>query len=72
MTFYGYISVGWPAKTYIYHFCADSGCHLEDLQRSIADRDGWWERVKGICAVDMPWWSKGYNMVFNQLNTKTK
>ena len=28
----------------------------DDLPRAMADRDGWWERVKGICSVGTPWW----------------
>ena len=30
--------------------------HILDLPRLMADRDGWWERVKGIHAVCIPWW----------------
>ena len=49
----GHTSVGQSTKT---------GCHLEDLPRAMADRDGWrvrerkWEWVKRICAVGTPWW----------------
>ena len=31
----------------------DTGCRLEDLPRMMDNRDGWWERVKGIPAVDV-------------------
>ena len=27
----GHTSAGWPTKTYIYQFCADTKCHLENL-----------------------------------------
>ena len=41
-------------------------CCLEDLPNVKADGDGWRERVKGICAVNMPWycywwWEKKIN-----------
>ena len=38
---HGHTSVGRPAKTYIHQLCADTGCHLEDLPREMANRDGW-------------------------------
>ena len=50
----GHTSVGWPTKTYIYQFWVDTGCCLEKLPRVMADRDGWQERVKGICANKVP------------------
>ena len=28
---HGQAKVGWPARTYIQHLCADTGCRLEDL-----------------------------------------
>ena len=44
----GHTSVGWPAKTYINQFCADTGCCQEDLPKVRIYRDRWQERVKGI------------------------
>ena len=38
-TTHDHTNVGKPAKTYIHQFSADTGCHLEDLPRAIADRD---------------------------------
>ena len=49
-------SVGWLAKTYIRQLCLDTGYHLEGLPRTVADSDESKERVKGICAVCIPWW----------------
>ena len=46
---HGCTSVGWPVKTYINQLFADTWCHLEDF-KVMADKDGWWERVKRICA----------------------
>ena len=43
-----------PAKTYIHQLYVDIGCRLEDSARAVADRDGWQEIVKDICAVDTP------------------
>ena len=40
---HGHISVGLPAKTYIHHLCVDTRCSLEDLPRTMADRDRWQE-----------------------------
>ena len=36
--------VGWPTKTYIHQLYADTGCHLKDLPRVMADWDGWQEK----------------------------
>ena len=63
---------GWPARTYIQQFCANTGCSLEDLLEAMDDgdgwwervrdgwwervRDGWWERVREICAGSVTWW----------------
>ena len=41
---------GRPARTYIQHLCADTGCCLEDLSKAVNDREGWRERVRDICA----------------------
>ena len=53
----GHINVDWSARTYIYQYCMETRCSWEDLPRVMADRDRWWERVKGICANSMilPW-----------------
>ena len=52
----GHTSVGWPIKSYLYQLCVDTACSLENLSREMADRDGWWERVKGIYAISITWW----------------
>ena len=36
----GHSYVGRAAKIYIYQLCADTGCRLEDLLRTLAGRDG--------------------------------
>ena len=41
--------VGWPAKSYIHQLCADTECHLEDLPRVMADRDGWQNSQQNLC-----------------------
>ena len=45
-------SFGWQVKTYIHYLCADTECYREDLPKVMVDRDGWWERIKGICDDD--------------------
>ena len=47
---------GWPARTYIQQFCADTGCSLEDLPEVIDNREGWRERVRDIRADGATWW----------------
>ena len=50
-------SVGWPAKTYIYQLCAETGCSLEDLPGVMDYRDRWWEReFRELCSVSAIWW----------------
>ena len=39
-----------PARTYIQHLCADTGCSLEDLPEVMNNREGWQERVRDIHA----------------------
>ena len=39
-------SVGWIVKTCIHQLCADTGYRLEDLQRAMANRDIYQERIK--------------------------
>ena len=53
---HGRAKAGWPARTYIQQLCADTGCSLEDLPGVMDDRDGWWERVREICAGSTRWW----------------
>ena len=43
-TTHRYTNVGWPAKLYINQLWVDPGCHLDNLQRAIADRKGLQER----------------------------
>ena len=33
---YEHISIGWPAKTYIYHVCVDTRCYQEELLRDMS------------------------------------
>ena len=51
----GHTSDDWPAKIYIHQLCADTG-YCRELPRVMTNRDGGWDRVKGICVVNMPWW----------------
>ena len=53
---HGQAKAGWPARTYIQQFCADTGCSLEDLPGAMDDRDGWQEKVWEICAGSAIWW----------------
>ena len=53
---HGHTSTDWPADNYILRLCVGTGCRLEDLPRVIEDRDGLWEKVKGIHAVLLLWW----------------
>ena len=39
-----------PARTYQQQLCVSTGCSLEDLPGAMDDRNGWKERVQGICA----------------------
>ena len=50
-------SVGQVAKRYIHQLCADPGWCLEVLLNAMVRRDGWWEKVKGICAVSTTLWA---------------
>ena len=47
---------GQPARTYIQQLCANTGCSLEDLPEAMDEREGWWERVRDICADGTTWW----------------
>ena len=46
----------WLTGKNIHPYCTDTGCHIEDLPRVMADRGRWWKRIKGIYAAGMPWW----------------
>ena len=35
---YGQTNVGWLTKIYIYQYCADTGCWLEELPRAMRDQ----------------------------------
>ena len=45
---HGRAKVGWPARTYIQQFCADTGCRFEAISGGMVDRDEWWGRVREI------------------------
>ena len=45
--------VGRSAKTHTYQLCADTGFSLEDLPRTMDDRDGWRKRVKELHPISM-------------------
>ena len=53
---HGWAKAGWPARTYIQQFCADTGCSLEDLLGVMDGRDGWRQRLREIRAGGAPWW----------------
>ena len=55
---HGHTRVGRSAKTYIYKFYTDGGYRLENLTRTMDDRDGW--GIKRICAVGVPRWWQWY------------
>ena len=38
---HGQAKVGRPARTYIQHLCADTGCSLEDGPEAMDDSEGW-------------------------------
>ena len=47
---------GRPAKTYTQQLCADTRHNLKDLPETMDTREGWWERVREICADGATWW----------------
>ena len=53
---HGQSKAGQPVRTYIQQLCADIGCSLEDLTEAMDDGEGWWERVRDICADGVTWW----------------
>ena len=64
---HGQAKTGRPARTYIQQLCADTGCSLEDLSEAMDDREGWWERVRGIRADGATSWWWWYLKWFNCL-----
>ena len=54
---HGWTKAGWPAQTYIQKLCVDMGGRPEDLPEAMDYKEGWWERVRDICADGMIlWW----------------
>ena len=43
---YGRAKARRPARTYLQHLYADTGCSLEDLPGAMDDIEGWWENVR--------------------------
>ena len=64
-----HIIIGQPIKTYIHQLCMDTGCPLEELQRVMANRDGWRERVKRIyaCFDDHHFFAQLYGIKYSYL-----
>ena len=46
---------GWSTKTYIHQLHANTRCSLKDLPGGINDKDGWWERVRGLHTISIIW-----------------
>ena len=55
------------ARTYIQQLCADTGYSLENLSVAMEDRDGWWERSRGIRAGSITWWFVSNSHNWNHL-----
>ena len=56
---HGQAKAGRPARTYIQQLCEDKGCSLEDLPKTMNDRERRRERVRDICADGMTrWWMR--------------
>ena len=53
---HGWAKAEQPARAYIQQLCANTGCGLENLPEAMDDREGWWERVREICADGATWW----------------
>ena len=64
---HGWAKAGQLARTYIQQLCADTGYSLEDLLGAMDDRDGWWEKVKEICASSTTWWWWWYMSYYEHL-----
>ena len=56
MTWWWWSSIHGHTRTKIHQLCLNTGCHLENLPRVMTKKDGWQERIKGICTVDTSWW----------------
>ena len=52
----GHTNVGWSAKTYIHPLHSDTRCCAQDMARTMADGNGWQERIKGIHVIGITWW----------------
>ena len=53
---HGWTKAGRPARTYIQHLCANTGCSIEYLPEEMDERDGWRKRVLEIDAIRATWW----------------
>ena len=59
---YGLLHINTPVlapqrKPYIHHLRRDTGYYQEDLSDTMADKDGWLERIKGIRVIGtLCWW----------------
>ena len=51
-------------RTYTQQLCVNTGCNLEYLSGVMDDRDGWWERVREICAGSVTWWWHNFYWLF--------
>ena len=49
---HGREKAGRPARTYIQHFCEDTGCSPEDQLGAMNDRKEWRERVRDISVLE--------------------
>ena len=51
---HGHINIDLPLKSYIHPLCVDTVCRRVDLLKVMADRDEWWEKLKGFL-VRLTW-----------------
>ena len=64
---HGRAKSGRPARTYIQQLCEDTWCSPKDLPEAMNDWEGWWERVRNICADGTTrWWWYIYLYIRNQ------
>ena len=70
---HGRAKAEWPARTYTQQLCANTRCSLEDLLGAMEDRDGWWERVREICASSAAWcwWLSYSHIIHMQMHAET-
>ena len=68
---HGRAKAGRPARTYMQQLCADTRCIPEDLLETMADREGWRERVRDIRADGVTWWWWLCFAYFNLKKTST-